>query len=169
MLQQPGQELIRGKFHERDFLPSVMKLYLPGSTPDNPLVGDGTAPKIAGQIGHHPHPMGIGLSQIDVPGLSAQLVQKIAELVGLHPLRKHQLSPIECFADPGKKFAPEKFPDHFKREKIGTPNGAPSFGLIPAATGDQHMKMGMEQQSPGPGMKGSDQSRLGAKVFLIAK
>ena len=87
MLQETTQKMLLRQRHERDLLTTVMKFDLVWVTSNDTLVGDGTSPKITSQIGQHANPVGIGLLQINIPWFSAQLVEKISEVMRLHPLR----------------------------------------------------------------------------------
>jgi hypothetical protein len=81
---------------------------------------DGTAPQIAGQIRHHPGPVGIAFHDAHIPARlrrMAETVEQVEHLLRTQPFRHHQLPARPRTPDRVEHLAPKHRHDHPCRQE----------------------------------------------------
>src|SRR5215468_12107182 len=89
-MQQPALEKVRhGQRHLLDPRTDAVSLLMTGATGegdagavvrDQAAILDGAAPQIAGQIRHHPGPVGIAFPDVDIPACLRRMAETVEEM-----------------------------------------------------------------------------------------
>ena|SRR5881394_1263316 len=129
-------------------------------------VGKSDAMSVAAQVAENVLWSAEGRFGVDDPALSLKLV---AEMLELSWSRQAQVAARMSLPQTREKLASKECPQHTdrKQEVFASPDPTLAIGGQ-AATGDDAVHVGMEEQLTGPGMQHAGDAKLGAEPARIA-
>jgi len=176
MQQEPSQELLGGNCHQP--LLVLMGIIFPaegdlaiGNVYD-PVVGDGDAMRVAGQIvedmfGSSEWPLGV-----DYPVVTKQWPEKSTEGVLLdklfHTAREPEFPLVKSALQTGNKLAAKHAAQHLHRQEEGITGVDPALVIGRQTAGWDHaVNMRMSLKLLSPGVKHTQETNLGSKMLGV--
>jgi hypothetical protein len=177
MHQPAPQELLQGQAHRPAWrlAPGALgPLGIPQddllpSTGEQPPMGEGPAPQVAGQVDQHPMAIGIALAARHVPLLTAQLVAEVLHLLPALPRRGRERALVQPLTDGRQQFAPEHRHDHPQGHQTPVSHGHPRACLAQPSPRHPPVERRMQEQRLAPRVQGRDNPGLGSQILFIAQ